>query len=66
MSNPNNCATCKHIKHPQGGHCYMFRHAPTERCHQHKTQPNMWQQFLEVRAEIEGRQSEPEHEEDTP
>jgi len=33
--NPNNCATCDHIKHPGGGHCYMFRHEPQEVCHIH-------------------------------
>lgn len=35
MSNPNNCSTCDHKKHPDGGHCYMFRFAPTEPCMQH-------------------------------
>ena len=33
--NPNNCATCKHKQHPDGGHCYMFRFEPTEMCAQH-------------------------------
>ena len=33
--NPNNCATCDHSKHPQGGHCYMFREAPNIVCGQH-------------------------------
>ncbi len=35
MSNPNNCATCDHKRHPQGGWCYAFRHEPTEVCMQH-------------------------------
>lgn len=35
MSNPNNCETCDHKKHPDGGHCYMFRYTPTEPCAQH-------------------------------
>ena len=33
--NPNNCSTCDHIKNPDGGHCYMFRTEPDERCMQH-------------------------------
>lgn len=33
--NPNNCATCEHKRHPDGGHCYMFRDEPTEACLQH-------------------------------
>ena len=36
--NPNNCATCKHKQHPDGGHCYMFRLEPTEPCAQHTSQ----------------------------
>lgn len=35
MSNPNNCAMCDHSRHKDGGHCYMFRFAPTEPCAQH-------------------------------
>lgn len=35
MSNPNNCATCDHKKHPDGGHCYMFKDAPKQVCKQH-------------------------------
>ena len=38
MSNPNDCATCRHKRHPDGGHCYMFRLAPTEPCAQHSIQ----------------------------
>ena len=30
--NPNNCETCDHKKHPDGGHCYMFRTEPDEVC----------------------------------
>jgi len=35
VSNPNNCATCDHKKHPDGGHCYMFKDAPKQVCKQH-------------------------------
>lgn len=35
MENPNNCATCDHSQHPDGGHCYMFRNAPNITCGQH-------------------------------
>ena len=35
MSNPNRCETCDHKRHPDGGHCYMFRLAPTEPCAHH-------------------------------
>jgi len=34
-ANPNNCGTCQHKRHPDGGWCYMFRDEPTERCYQH-------------------------------
>lgn len=33
--NPNNCATCDHKRHPDGGHCYAFREEPTDVCMQH-------------------------------
>lgn len=32
MENPNNCETCKHKQHPDGGWCYMFRDEPGEVC----------------------------------
>jgi hypothetical protein len=35
VTNPNNCATCDHKRHPDGGHCYMFRRAPQVACLQH-------------------------------
>lgn len=36
MTTPiNNCATCDHKKHPDGGHCYMFRNEPQWQCMQH-------------------------------
>ncbi len=35
MTNPNNCPTCKHKQHPDGGWCYMFRNEPTGACAQH-------------------------------
>lgn len=31
----NNCATCDYKKHPDGGHCYMFRTEPEGRCLKH-------------------------------
>lgn len=31
----NNCSTCNHKKHPDGGHCYMFRTEPQWQCQQH-------------------------------
>lgn len=36
MNNPNNCTTCEYKQHPDGGHCYMFKDAPSEKCHQYK------------------------------
>lgn len=33
--NPNRCETCEHKKRPDGGHCYMFQHEPTDVCMQH-------------------------------
>lgn len=35
LNNPNNCETCEHKKHPDGGHCYMFRNEPTDVCKIH-------------------------------
>jgi hypothetical protein len=35
MSNPNNCSTCDHKRHPQGGWCYMFREEPKDVCGVH-------------------------------
>lgn len=35
MSNPNKCSTCDHKRHPDGGHCYMFRDEPSDVCMQH-------------------------------
>lgn len=34
-TNVNNCATCHHKKHPDGGWCYIFREEPKEICLQH-------------------------------
>ena len=31
----NNCSTCDHKRHPDGGHCYMFREEPRGVCMQH-------------------------------
>lgn len=31
----NNCATCRHKQHPDGGHCYMFRVEPEGVCMKH-------------------------------
>jgi hypothetical protein len=33
--NPNNCDTCGHKRHPDGGWCYMFREEPMGVCRQH-------------------------------
>lgn len=41
MTNPNNRATCDHSKHPDGGHCYMFRQAPAMACGQHTAYRNL-------------------------
>lgn len=35
MENPNNCETCKHKQHPDGGWCYMFRDEPRDVCMVH-------------------------------
>lgn len=40
-ANPNNCETCDHFKHPDGGHCYMFREAPTYVCLIHSLPPSL-------------------------
>ena len=31
----NNCSTCDYKRHPDGGHCYMFREEPEGVCMQH-------------------------------
>ncbi len=31
----NNCNTCRHKQHPDGGHCYMFRTEPKPVCQLH-------------------------------
>jgi len=41
MTNQANCNTCKYkymkgSKQEQFGHCYMFRHEPSETCTQHE------------------------------
>lgn len=33
--NPNNCSTCGHREHGDGGWCYMFRREPDFVCAQH-------------------------------
>ena len=33
--NTSMCELCKHKLHPDGGWCYMFRHAPSGPCAQH-------------------------------
>ena len=35
IRNPNNCASCDHKRHPDGGWCYVFRDEPREVCMQH-------------------------------
>ena len=29
------CNTCEHKRYPNGGHCYMHRHAPSAVCQAH-------------------------------
>ena len=36
MTYPNPCNQCSHKAHTDGGHCYMFRSAPTTACAQYK------------------------------
>lgn len=42
-SNPNNCATCKHMinNNDEELHCYMFKDEPTEICMQHSWRSSM-------------------------
>lgn len=35
MSSQNNCATCNHKNHPDGGWCYMFSTEPAGKCRKH-------------------------------
>ena len=41
MTNPNNCAACKHKEYPDGGWCYMFRLEPTRVCAHHTKRTEM-------------------------
>lgn len=36
MTYQNPCNLCSHKAHNDGGHCYMFRSAPTTACAQYK------------------------------
>lgn len=40
--NPNNCKTCDHIHHKDGGHCYMYREPPAQACLSHTARTSMW------------------------
>ncbi len=40
--NPNNCKTCDHIHHKDGGHCYMYREPPAQACLSHTARVKMW------------------------
>lgn len=33
--NRADCNTCDHKKHPEGGHCYMFKNEPQDTCMAH-------------------------------
>jgi hypothetical protein len=44
----NNCATCDHKRYPDGGHCYMFRHAPEWECQQHTARRPFTMSLFEV------------------
>lgn len=58
--NPNNCDTCDHKRDPDGGHCYMFREAPTEVCMQHtgRAATMTWgQSMLTFALAVNGRTS---------
>ena len=37
MTNPNNCESCDHKPHQDGGWCYMFREEPQEVCIKHSS-----------------------------
>ena len=40
--NPNNCKTCDHIHHKDGGHCYMYREPPAQACLSHTARTSPW------------------------
>lgn len=42
MSNPNNCHSCDHKNHPDGGHCYMFKKEPKISCSYHTFSVESW------------------------
>jgi hypothetical protein len=48
MTDPNNCAACDHKRYPDGGHCYMFRHAPEWECQQHTARRPFTMSLFEV------------------
>ena len=46
--NPNNCDTCGHIHHKDGGHCYMYREPPTQACLSHTARVKMWRDLAQT------------------
>lgn len=62
MKNPNNCATCDHKQHPDGGWCYMFRDEPDSICRQHTFYKKPMQDLLNMEARFKnaGKHAEAE------
>lgn len=46
--NPNNCKTCGHIHHKDGGHCYMYREPPAQACLSHTARVKMWRDLAQT------------------
>lgn len=46
--NPNNCKTCDHIHHKDGGHCYMYREPPAQACLSHTARVKMWRDLAQT------------------
>lgn len=57
MANPNNCSTCDHNQHPDGGHCYMLRHEPQDVYMQHTGRKRSFFSFVEVVSEPKPRET---------
>ena len=43
----NNCETCRHSQHQDGGHCYMFEREPEFQCMQHTRRVDAWRKLKE-------------------
>lgn len=61
MTNPNNCTTCDHKKHPDGGWCYMFRDEPDSICRQHTLYKKPIQELLDMEAQLANAGKDNEH-----